>query len=190
MALGTVRLPPKNTANPKNTGASTTLTSGPATATLTSSMGLSGKDFILASPPMGNSVMSCTSLPSLMATSECPNSCSKTQKNKATTRPTVTSAPSRLPESLNARKPKKARSKKKLQWTFTSIPKARPILKEPPIALSVPHAPEGDVIPNALLESGGGRTHRNLPSSHGNGRPCCHREGAARRRGHRRRHRD
>ena len=103
MSVGTERLPPKSTANPRNTGASTTLTSGPATATLTSSMGLSGKDFILARPPMGKSVMSCTSLPSRRATSECPNSWSKTQKNSATIRPTVTSALTRLPESLNAR---------------------------------------------------------------------------------------
>ena len=58
MSVGTERSPPKSRASPKNTGASTTLTSGPATATLTSSMGLSGSDFILASPPMGRSVMS------------------------------------------------------------------------------------------------------------------------------------
>jgi hypothetical protein len=30
-------------------------------------------------------------------------------------------------------KAKKARSSKKVQWTFTSIPENRPILKEPPI---------------------------------------------------------
>src|ERR687897_1164071 len=80
-----------------------------------------------------------------MATSEWPNSCSKTQKNSATTTPTVTSASEKLPESPKARYPKKASSRKKVQWTFTSIPKARPILKDPPIALSLPHAPAGDV---------------------------------------------
>src|ERR687894_370666 len=31
-------------------------------------------------------------------------------------------------------KAKKARSRKKVQWTFTSMPENRPILKEPPIS--------------------------------------------------------
>src|SRR5918999_3154434 len=127
-----------------------------------------------------------------MATSEWPNSCSKTQKNSATTTPTVTSASEKLPESPKARYPKKASSRKKLQWTFTSMPKARPILKDPPIMVSLPHPPSGDVIRNplSLLESRGGGTHPGLPSRYDRGRPCRHREDSAKRRSHRRGHRD
>src|SRR5215210_5442014 len=94
-----------------------------------------------------------------MATSECPNSCSRT---------------------------------KKVQWTFTSMPKARPILKDPPIMLSLPHPPAGDVIRNplSLLESRGGGTHPGLPSCYDRGRPCLRHEDSAKRRSHRRGHRD
>ena len=93
MSIGTERLPPKSRASPKKRGGSQHhVDERPCHGDLDLVDGLSGNDFILASPPMGKSVMSRTSLPSRRATSEWPNSCSKTQKNKRTTRPTVTSA--------------------------------------------------------------------------------------------------
>src|SRR5215217_8155169 len=83
------------------------------------------------------------------------------------------------------------------------MPKARPILKAPPIVLSVPHKPASAVWVSTqenqadrltccpavypLLESKGGEKHRKLPSRHGEGRPPCRREGAARGRIRRRR---
>src|SRR5918997_6790355 len=128
--------------------------------------------------------------PRRWATSECPYSCNSTQKKRATTMPMVTSALRALPESLKPTYPKNARSRKKLQWTFTSMPKARPILKDPPIGLSLPHPLAGDVIPHSLLESRGGGTHPELPSRYDHGRPCRCREDSARRRSDRRRSRD
>ena len=82
---------------PKKIGASTTLTSGPAMAILTSSHGLSGRDLSRASPPMGNSVMSAVSIPTRCAMRAWPNSCRSTQTNSATMMPTVTSALGKLP---------------------------------------------------------------------------------------------
>src|ERR687893_699964 len=130
--------------------------------------------------------------PRRWATSECPYSCNSTQKKRATTMPMVTSALRALPESLKPTYPKNARSRKKLQWTFTSMPKARPILKDPPIYESLPHPPAGDVIRNplSLLESRGGGTHSGLPSRYDRGRPFRRREDSAKRRSHRRGHRD
>src|SRR5215203_1291495 len=72
------------------------------------------------------------------------------------------------------------------------MPKARPILKDPPIILSLPYPPVGDVIRNplSLLESRGGGTHPELPSRYDHRRPCRRREDSAKRRSHRRGHRD
>jgi hypothetical protein len=67
-------------------------------AILTSSQGFSGRDLSLASPPMGKSVMSPISIPSLWATIEWPYSCRSTQTKSATMMPTVTSALNGSPE--------------------------------------------------------------------------------------------
>ena len=83
---------------------------------------------------MGRRVMSGIWMPSRWATSEWPNSCNNTQKNSATITTMETSAPNGLSVSWKPRKAKKINSRKKVQWTLTSIPKARPILKEPPIS--------------------------------------------------------
>src|SRR5919107_4496025 len=124
---------PSRRPKPKKIGASTTFTKGPARVILTSSEGFSGRDSRLETPPMGRRVMLWISMPRRCATREWPNSCSTTQMNSATITAVGVSAPARLPELWYPRKAKKARSKKKVQWTFTSIPENRPILKEPPI---------------------------------------------------------
>jgi hypothetical protein len=91
------KLAPKRRAIPKKIGARTRFTKGPAMAIFTSSAGFSGRLFMRARPPIGRRVMSCISIPSRWATRECPYSCNKTQKNRATMSPIMMSAPNRLP---------------------------------------------------------------------------------------------
>ena len=94
---GGVRVAPNASATAKKMGASTTLTSGPATAIFTSSKGFSGRFLRRASPPMGRRVMSGTSMPSLWATSAWPNSCRSTHTKSAMMIPTATTPLRTLP---------------------------------------------------------------------------------------------
>src|SRR5215218_9091980 len=72
------------------------------------------------------------------------------------------------------------------------MPKARPILKDPPITYEFnPRASRRcDPKPLCLLESRGGGTHPGLSSRYDRGRPRRRREDSAKRRSHRRGHRD
>ena len=114
-----------NPATGKRISAITTFTAGPAMATNSSCHGFSGIFSIRAKPPIGSSVMSGVRTPKAFAISTCPNSCSSTQPNTATTKSTPSTAaagPARSQKYI----PKPANRIRKVTCTRTSVPATLP----------------------------------------------------------------
>ena len=101
------------------------LVAGPAAAIRISSTGFSGVPRIIATPPIGSSVMLSTGIPNDFATSECATSCAVTHANTRHRNAIAHTAPATpFPAPITPNSPTSTRN---VTCTRNSIPKIRPI---------------------------------------------------------------